>query len=123
MSKLTIKGRLPGLNEMISAERSNRYRAAKMKREAEELVIWSAKASHLRKITTPVFMEYTWIEPNKRRDKDNISGYGRKIVQDALVKAGYLPGDGWAYISGFSDEFKVDKGNPRIEVLIMGESE
>lgn len=121
--KLTIKGRLPGLNEFINAERRSKYEAAKMKREAEELVIWSAKASHLRKIKTPVFMEYTWIEPNKRRDKDNISGYGRKVIQDALVKAGYLPGDGWAYISGFSDEFKVDKGNPRIEVLIMGESE
>lgn len=114
--RLVIKGRLPGLNEMISAERTNRYKAAKLKREAEELVIWSAKASLRGKIPTPTRMHYLWVEPNRKRDKDNVSGYGRKVIQDALVKAGYLPGDGWAYIDGFTDEFAVDAKYPRIEV-------
>ncbi|MFG6325582.1 MAG: RusA family crossover junction endodeoxyribonuclease [Lachnospiraceae bacterium] len=70
------------------------------------------------KIEKPVFMEYTWIEPNKRRDKDNISSFGRKVIQDALVSAGVLKDDGWRYVVGFSDRFEVDKKNPRIEVLI-----
>lgn len=118
MVKLIIKGRLPGLNEYIDCERRNRYRAAQMKREAEELVIWSAKASRLRKFKNPVMMFYTWFEPSRKRDKDNISGYGRKVIQDALVKGGYLPGDGWAHIIGFADEFCVDKKEPRIEVVI-----
>lgn len=26
----------------------------------------------------PVFMEYHWIEKDKRRDRDNICAYGRK---------------------------------------------
>lgn len=114
--KLVIKGRLPGLNEYIAAERTNRYKAAKLKRDAEELVIWSAKASLRGKIPTPARMHYLWVEPNRKRDKDNISGYGRKVIQDALVKAGYLPGDGWAYIDGFTDSFAVDAKYPRIEV-------
>lgn len=84
---LVIPGTLPGLNEYIAAERTNRYKAAAMKREAEGLVLWAAKQC-LRgwKTRGPVRMEYTWVERNRRRDKDNISAYGRKIIQDALVK-------------------------------------
>lgn len=33
---LVIPGTLPGLNEYIAAERTNRYKAAAMKRKAEE---------------------------------------------------------------------------------------
>lgn len=66
----------------------------------------------------PVTMAYTWHEPNRRRDKDNVSGFGRKVIQDALVRAGVLPNDGWANVEGFSDAFRVDKKNPRIEIEI-----
>ena len=114
--KLIIKGRLPGLNEYIEAERQHRQKAAKLKRDAEEIVIWSAKASLRAKIPTPTIMHYLWVEPNKKRDKDNISSFGRKVIQDALVKAGYLPGDGWNWIEGFTDSFECDRMNPRIEV-------
>lgn len=112
--KLVIKGRLPGLNDLINAERTNKYSAAKLKRDAEDLVLYSAKSSRLRKIQTPVVMHYTWIEPNRKRDKDNISSFGRKVIQDALVKGKYLSGDGWNYIEGFSDSFEV--GEPQIIV-------
>lgn len=70
------------------------------------------------KIERPVFMEYTWFEKNRRRDLDNISSFGRKVVQDALVIAGVLKDDGWKHVVGFSDRFDVDRENPRIEVLI-----
>ena len=33
--KLTIPGRLPGLNELIEAERANRYKGAQLKKAAE----------------------------------------------------------------------------------------
>lgn len=49
---------------------------------------------------------------------DNVSSYGRKVIQDALVKSGVLANDGWANIIGFTDEFAVDKMHPRIEVEI-----
>lgn len=114
--KLIIKGRLPGLNDYIAAERKHRQAGAKVKRDAEEIVIWSARASLRGKIPTPTIMHYAWVEPNRKRDKDNVSSYGRKVIQDALVKAGYLPGDGWSDIEGFTDEFFVDSKNPRIEV-------
>lgn len=119
--KLVIPGRLPGLNEYIAAERTNRYRAAAMKREAEALVLLSAKKTlrGWRQMNRPVMMRYVWYEKDRRRDMDNISSYGRKVIQDALVKSGYLRGDGWECIAGFADGFAVDKKNPRIEVEIV----
>ena len=65
-----------------------------------------------------VFMSYTWYERDRRRDMDNVSSYGRKVIQDALVKAGFLRNDGWACIAGFEDRFAVDSKRPRIEVVI-----
>ena len=70
------------------------------------------------KIDKPVFMEYRWYERNKRRDLDNISSFGRKVIQDSLVYAHVLKNDGWKEIKGFSDTFFLDADNPRIEVFI-----
>lgn len=59
------------------------------------------------------------MEKNKRRDLDNISSFGRKVIQDALVNCHVLKNDGWEQICGFSDEFRIDAENPRIEVRIL----
>lgn len=118
--KLTIWGTLPGLNDFIDANRRNYHAGAKLKKEAQYLVEVSARKCLKRwRASGPVFMHYVWFEPSKRRDKDNIAAGGRKIIQDALVSAGYLKNDGWADIIGFSDEFRIDKKEPRIEVTIV----
>ena len=117
--KLTIPGPLPGLNEYIEAERSHRQKGAAMKRQVQRVVELCAK-KQLRGFQpkAPIWMKYTWYERNKKRDKDNISSFGRKVIQDGLVKAGVLENDGWAQIEGFSDEFRVDAKRPRVEVEI-----
>lgn len=116
--KLIIPGKLPGLNEYISAERANKYKGAKMKRESEDIIVLAAR-KNLRgiKIKKPVEMHYLWIEPNNRRDRDNIA-FAKKFIQDALVNAGVLENDDYKHIVGFSDRFDVDKENPHIEVRI-----
>ena len=117
---LTISGRLPGLNDYIAADRTNRHKGAKMKADSGNIVaaaIWHCMNGA--RIRPPVFMEYIWVEPNRRRDLDNVSSFGRKVIQDALVQCGVLKDDGWKYVVGFSDRFEVDKENPRIEVRII----
>lgn len=116
-TKLVIQGTLPGLNEYINAERRNRNAGARMKSEWQAVVMGYIRRD-LRGVhfDGPVTMTYTWYEPSRRRDKDNVSSYGRKVIQDALVKAGVLAGDGWRHIEGFRDRFVVDRDNPRIEV-------
>ncbi len=116
---LTVPGKLCGLNDYIAAERAHRQKGAKMKADNGDIVALAIRQC-LRgvRIDHPVYMEYRWVEPNKRRDKDNVSSFGRKVIQDALVDTGVLKDDGWNYVVGFSDRFEVDKENPRIEVLI-----
>lgn len=120
--KLMIPGTLPGLNDLIGSSRGNRYGANADKHKAEARVLWAAKQCLKSwKARGSVYMRYTWYERDRRRDKDNVSGYGRKVIQDALVKGGYLRNDGWNEIAGFSDDFRVDKSRPRIEVEIEEE--
>lgn len=117
---LIIPGTLNNLNDYIAAERANRHKGAKMKADNGNIVaVAIRKCLRGVKIEKPVEMHYFWYEPNKRRDKDNISSFGRKVIQDALVSAGVLKDDGWKHVVGFSDRFEVDKNNPRIEVKII----
>ena len=119
---LIIHGKLNNLNDYIKALDTSRYKGSALKSDNEAKVLQEIYSQFGRlRITKPVRMEYTWYESNKRRDLDNISSFGRKVIQDALVKARVLPNDGWENIIGFSDEFHVDKKNPRIEVLIVEE--
>jgi hypothetical protein len=114
-----IISRLTSLNEYSNAERTNRYNAARIKRQNTELVAYTA-LSQLQgvKITKPVYIEYLWVEPNTLHDKSNVA-FAKKYVEDGLVMAGILKNDKWNDIIGFKDEFAVDKHNPRVEVTII----
>lgn len=116
---LTIPGRLDNLNDYISACRTNQYKGSKVKASNEHKVLAAIYEQFGRlRIKKPVQMRYRWYEKNKRRDLDNISSFGRKVIQDALVQAKVLENDGWKNIIRFSDEFYLDPDNPRIEVDI-----
>ena len=116
--KLTIDGRLPGLNEYIALLNTQyRQAAAKLKRETQDTILWHIKAQRLQPITQPVVLHFTWYEENKKRDIDNVA-FAKKFLCDALVESGVLRGDGWKEITGFTDTFAVDKMNPRIEIFL-----
>ena len=117
--KFVIKGPLPGLNELIEAERRNRYLGAQLKKKCETVVMHAARQLGNVEFEEPVYMIYHWYEKDRRRDKDNVSGFGRKVIQDALVKAKILKNDGWKDIDGFSDKWYVDPKNPRVVVEIL----
>lgn len=107
-----------GLNEYVSAERTNRYKAASLKRQTELRIQYAIKAQAKGiRFAKPVTMRYRWYEKNRKRDKDNVS-FAKKFVQDALVHSGVLENDGWKNIESFTDEFFVDAQNPRVEVEI-----
>ena len=115
--KLVIPGRLPGLNEYTKACNYNRFKGAKMKREVEEVIQWEIKRQLKGKKFKCIKLVFRWIEPNMRRDKDNIAT-GKKFILDSMQKAGTLANDGWSQIAKFEDEFEVDKANPRVVVEI-----
>ena len=115
----TIPGRLDGMNDLIAANRSSRYTGAQLKRDNQFNVVIAIRKAHLKPIGSRCRLMYTFFEPNMRRDMDNISGMAHKVIQDALVEAGILEGDGWRHISGYTDNFEIDRRNPRIEVTLI----
>ena len=115
---INIPGKLPGLNDVISANRSNKYVGAKLKKKTEQLLCTYIKSQCKRKYER-VRIAIAWYEPNKRRDFDNICS-GKKFILDALVKSGVIPNDGWKQIDPiFVETFLLDKENPRIEILLI----
>lgn len=116
--KVVIPFTLPGLNDYIRELDNNRHKGAELKRQCQFAVVAVLRRQIRGKLREPVRMRYLWVEKDRRRDKDNISAFGRKVIQDALIQAGKIRNDGWTNIEGFSDEFCVDKHRPRIEIII-----
>lgn len=115
--KFEIKQRLPSYNEYSNTNRKNKYAGAKMKKDIE-LQIWSYIVNELKtvKIHKPVFITFTWVEKNKKRDLDNIC-FAKKFILDALQKAGVLENDNCSHVTGFTDLFEYsDKSKVIVEL-------
>lgn len=112
--RFEVGGRFVGLNEFY---RMDKWEQARVKREHDERVAAAAKAAGLRPFKGRVRYAVTWYEANRRRDLDNVA-FGKKFIQDGLVKAGVLHNDTHHEIAGFEDSFAYDARNPRIVVEI-----
>lgn len=116
--KLIIDGQLNNLNDYTAACRRNRFAGAKMKTDNEEIITqYILMQLHDVHFTQRVYIQFTWIEPNRKRDLDNVA-FAKKFILDALVRNNVIENDGWKGVGGFEDKFAVDKENPRIEVII-----
>ena len=93
-----IDGRLPSLNEYINAERSNRYKGAKLKKD-------------------PINVSIRWYEKDSRRDADNVF-FAVKFILDSLVSYGIIENDSQKYIKTIDNVISIDRDFPRIEVYI-----
>lgn len=102
------------MNSYINIERSNRYAAAKIKREEKEFIVWTVKKRYLG--AYPVTLTVRPHFKDKRRDLDN---FRLKGLIDGLVAAGVIKNDNLNCINKiviepvFSDEIGV-------EVIIEG---
>lgn len=84
---MVIEGRFPSLNDYVDAERANRHVGAKMKRRETARAEAAAIAQGLPRFAGPVAVRFLWVEPNRRRDLDNVA-FAKKFVLDGLVAAG-----------------------------------
>ena len=120
--QMIIPGRFPGLNDFIyeCKTKNGKWNGGNAMKQRDQRTICQYIPKGLT-FKRPIFIEYTFYEPNARRDKDNISGYFHKVFQDALVQSGVIKDDGWKYISGMADYFAIDRKFPRIEIFIKEE--
>lgn len=98
----TIPHRLVRLNEYINAERSNKYFAAKIKKEMTNLCSYYIPNI---KVDKPVEIKMIWTVKNFGNDPDNVS-MGAKFVLDAMVERGMLPKDNLTMIKKLTHEFR-----------------
>lgn len=111
-----IPGQLPGMNDMTAKRGRGRgfaYADAKQKWTNDiAMLARSARVPHFDR----VHITYRWVEPNRKRDPDNIAA-GHKHINDGLVLAKVLDNDGWKQISGWTDIFEVGP-QPGVEITI-----
>lgn len=115
--KFFIPGTLPSLNEVIEANRRNKYAGAMLKRETQKLIEAYISISNLTPVDYPVIIELSWQEPNNRRDVDNIQS-SKKFILDALVEMKILPNDTRKWVTQIYDTVTTDKEHPGVWVLI-----
>ena len=119
IQKFVIPGNLPGLNLLIAANRANRYKGAKLKRDADMQVIAAIRKCHTGRVRSyPVEVRIWFYEKDRRRDIDNVYS-GGKYILDALQDAGILQGDGQKYVDRLRYGHHTDPAHPRIEVEII----
>lgn len=111
--------KMPGFNDLIAAAKVRKGKWNDYDRLKHQWTIHIDRQLCRLKPSRKVFINFTWIEPNRRRDPDNIAAGGRKFVLDALVNAGIIPGDGWRHVAGWKDYFSVDKRNPGVVLEII----
>lgn len=99
--KFRIDQRLPGMNELIGANRTNKYVGAKMKRETEETISYyilnAVNNGNLKPVKCACIINFDWCEQTRKRDVDNIQS-SQKFVLDALQKTGIIPNDSQRYV-------------------------
>lgn len=106
MIKIRLDLEYPSLNEYIQAERSNRFKGAKLKKdytEATQLMV----ARYRGAVKSKADIHFEW-HTSRRVDPDNLD-FARKFILDGLVRAGVLIDDNQAYIGRLSSEVVKDK--------------
>ena len=118
MQKLILPINLfPSLNKIIDLSKTHWSRYSNLK--AKLTLIVTSYMKDMRPVTKyPVKLKFLWILENKRRDPDNISAVGTKVILDGLVSAQVLKNDGFNAISEINHKFEVDKRHPRVEVTL-----
>lgn len=113
----TIHGKLPSLNDYISAMNSHRHVGNSLKRKTQDVIGWHARGANLKRMDGPVDIECVWFEQTRRRDPDNVTA-ATKFILDALVECRIIPDDSQRTIRFITHRVMHDKDAPRIEVTL-----
>ena len=114
--KIIIHGELTNLNTYINNERGNKFNAARIKRDETTKCAYYFMGKGC--CEKRYFISFVWFLKDKRKDPDNIA-FAKKFILDGMVRAKFIKTDSLKHIAGFSDNFFIDKKNPRVEIGII----
>lgn len=108
---LVIKGKLPSLNEFIAHINKDKFIGNSYKRKIEHDIqmqilaqIREQNIEHLLPLKNIADFKFTYVEKNRKRDKDNIASC-KKFLFDAMVARGVINNDGWKWVGRFEEDF------------------
>lgn len=113
-----IAGALTDLNTYVSAERSTKYAAAKIKQGETERCAWEIKRQKIKPMQKIDSMMFTWYEENNRKDTDNVE-FAQKFIRDGLVQAGVIPNDGRKYTGTTTVHYHHISKRVGVEVTLL----
>ena len=120
MNHFVIDEKLPGLNQVLDANRANRIMGAKLKREVQDEIGQYIRIALMHGDLVPpgcqVTISITWHEKTKRRDVDNIQS-AQKFILDAMVEQGVLEDDSRKYVTQIY-HLIVDDKRDYVEVYV-----
>ena len=116
--RFVINTKMPTLNEMIRRDRTNRYAGAELKKRYQLYVSACIRQAKLTPVKQAQWILYEYHESSKRRDKDNVSAFARKVINDALQTTGIIPKDNNEWVAGLSEVFVYDKTDKIIVTLV-----
>lgn len=109
----------PCLNDYIHACGRHPQVGAKMKRDYQMIASNAIRRQLGRlEIKNPITLHYKFYEGSEKRDFANVGAFAEKVIDDALQVCGVIKNDSQYWLRGYTHEFFVDKGNPRIVVEI-----
>lgn len=114
------KNCMPSLNDLLREAERHPMAYNRLKRDMQTVVIMAMRRDLKSwKPEGRVKLDIVWGEKLKgtKRDYDNIVAAGRKIINDAMVKSGYLKDDNPLYL-GYGENLFVYTENPYIKVKI-----
>lgn len=115
--KLIIPGRLPCMNDLIAANRLNKYAGAGVKKKTQkEIILILRPQAKGRKFTEKVNIRIEYYEKDMRRDEDNVMS-AAKFILDAMQDIKLIPNDSRKYVH-LTQEVFTDRENPRIEIEV-----
>lgn len=108
IQQFTIPFKLPGLNQVNAANRTNPYAGAKLKRDTDAAICMIIHQADIRPVQSPCIVHMLFIEPG-RRDADNVES-AKKFVLDSMVKCGIIHSDAPKYVVGSPSFTRYVKG-------------
>lgn len=118
MNEVFIPAVLPGMNEVIAECGKSPHAYGRMKKKWGMVVGLCARGAGFPRIDGPRHFEFEFVEPNRKRDPDNIAGAAQKILFDALQEASLLPKDSWDYVTSIAHTFRVAKPGEKVGIRL-----
>lgn len=115
--RFIIPGRLPCMNDLIAANRLNKYAGAGVKKKTQRQIILILQPQvQGQRFTEKVNIRIEYYEKDMRRDEDNVMS-AAKFILDALQDMELILNDSQKYVH-LTQEVFTDRENPRIEIEV-----